>query len=201
MHTLRRDLMISQTLNTRSPISSLISMPISVKQFAKLPKVRGVDPRVQALTASEVSWIAGLIDADGSIGLICFRNSNKYAGLRPKIEIGNTYIPLLERLQQKLGGYISRKGGKLILPPLTSAHLLRRVREWLIVKAQTTELILQWLDYRKSLPHNVTGKPRYTNVDVQYYLKVRESVHSRRKKKSRPKAFEQLLKQVSEHVS
>ena len=106
-------------------------------------------------------YLAGIIDGEGYITIKTRSPKQKYREL--VIGVSNTYLPLLEQLKEQFGGYISKskmyktnkkQGYHWIIKSVDRADMiLRRVRPFLIIKAERADLALKFLDQKKANRH------------------------------------------------
>ena len=129
----------------------------------------------------EMSWLAGIIDGEGTITLSVINRKNKPPLVKPKVQIVNTDILIIDKIKEILtknqypfwvteyqatGNWKKRYAieisgmGRII-------KFLPYVNEYLVGKKELGEIILQWcLDrYNKRLG--------YTKEDFETILKVK----------------------------
>ncbi len=129
------------------------------------------------------SYIAGIIDGEGSIHIVTDKNKRlNRLRLKPEISISNTKIELLEYLKDNIpmSFIISKKQRnnykhsfkfsktKVIYElRITSYSQLKQTLPFLIpyllIKKEQAQLMLNYLNYRTSI-----SKRRYTNKDYKF---------------------------------
>ena len=104
------------------------------------------------MSEGECMWFAGLFDGEGSI-VQTQRKRTPNGSCR--IQVVNTVMPLLERIQEYTGtGRINSLPRKINNPKHADAYvwsagtgpaleILRQVRPWLIVKAERADAVLE----------------------------------------------------------
>ena len=110
-------------------------------------------PRV--LQPSELAYIAGVIDGEGTIGIYRQGAAGHY---QMKICISNSSWPLLEWIRERVGGALvlihkatpkHREGWQLVVSQYQAAPLLLGCREFLQVKRPQADLALGYMnEYR-----------------------------------------------------
>jgi hypothetical protein len=118
-----------------------------------------------------MSWqyIAGLVDADGSIGI--FRINPTKTGKHSyylRLQVTNAHVPLMNRLKGQLGGHIDRR------EKATAGHtqtynwiaygpaavvIIKKIRPHLIVKAEQADVAIRFMTkfkrYYGGMPEDV----------------------------------------------
>lgn len=106
-------------------------------------------PRI--LQATELAYIAGVIDGEGTIGIYRQR-STQY---QMKVCISNSSWPLLEWIRERVGGALvlvaretpkHRKGWQLVVSQYQAAPLLLACREYLQLKRPQADLALSYMN-------------------------------------------------------
>lgn len=121
-----------------------------------------------AVTKTELAYIAGIIDGEGTITLMR-HHSNQTPS--PEISVANTSLRLLQHLKKTIGsGVIIRKKiySKKHTPSYTwtlrsnaALELMKAVLPWLLIKDKRAQLILK--DYKRLTPRN----GRYTKQQLK----------------------------------
>jgi hypothetical protein len=150
-------------------------------------KSRGVGIRVRncrRLTEAERSWLAAVIDGEGSICLSRIHQARSRRGYFycPKLEICNTNKGLLMTVWQKIGEggvYLSKSGGKGWKTRWTycaSAGVLRAVLPqlipYLIIKKSHAQKTLEFFDYIDNNPiyGREASRAYYRELDEFYMI-------------------------------
>lgn len=129
---------------------------------------------VPQLSAAQASWLAALVDGEGTIGIYRMGRTDggskyKYVGL---LEISNTCKPLLEQAAVFVGdksfisnhnpGNVRKKGHKplykLLLKCRTTPLVLKQILPWLIVKREQAKLVIEYYDAVHNAPLNSSSK-------------------------------------------
>jgi hypothetical protein len=122
-----------------------------------------VDPRVDALTKSELAYIAGLIDGEGC--LLIYRKADKRGSrhFRCILRISNTSLRVVEWLQSRLGGKPAEprpfRDGALPVyhwpcEGQRMASLLNAVYPYLVIKPELAQILLEM---QRQLTYGGTG--------------------------------------------
>jgi hypothetical protein len=117
-------------------------------------------PRI--LQATELAYIAGVIDGEGTIGIYRQR-ATQY---QMKVCISNSSWPLLEWIRERVGGALvlvaketptHRQGWQLVVSQYQAAPLPLACREYLQLKRPQAELALSYMnDYSPAARGGVT---------------------------------------------
>lgn len=95
------------------------------------------------MTTAEVTYIAGILDGEGSVG-VTFAPGGRY--LKFRVDIGQADRRLIDWLQPRIGGavYLDRRSGvwHLTLSKRQGVALLEAVRPFLIVKGEQADAFL-----------------------------------------------------------
>jgi len=134
-----------------------------------------------------LTYIAGFIDGEGYIGIVGRESHGvKKAGLRPYITIGNNYLPILQKIQQRFPeGLLQKKkwGLKatqehytLTFYTISSVRkVLTAIEPYLVEKRPRAKIVLGWILRRHpnvTIRGNGTNRP-YTDQDWQDYERLR----------------------------
>jgi len=142
----------------------------------------------------EKAWLAGLIDADGSVGINKHKlkwKDNPWTHFHPIIQICNTNKTLLEyaklimdhknRIYKKTVASSTDKHNIQHKKPVYSLkvlsisdceHVLLQILPYLIVKKQQAKLLLDFLSFKKMHYHKGAKVDR--SFEKQCYIKMRE---------------------------
>lgn len=143
----------------------------AIRSKAKKLGVKRNEAYVEAINAEplpldegEKGYVAGMIDADGSI---CFADTKGEGGkrkIKPTVSVStNVSKPFLERLHSALGignvGKHARGRWHLIVEKYGDiASLLKTVKDRLRLKAENAKLVLKWFELRARRPDEHTEK-------------------------------------------
>lgn len=131
------------------------------------------------MTKTELAYIAGIIDGEGTITLIR-HHSNQTPS--PEISVANTNLRLLQHLKKVVGsGVIVKK--KTYQKHHTPSYvwtlrsnaalvLMKSILPWLLIKDERAKLILK--DYKRLTPRN----GRYTKKQLEQKIALTKEVHS-----------------------
>jgi hypothetical protein len=138
------------------------------------------------LSDFEIGYICGLIDGEGSIGILYFMRGakrgagKKYLKLQPYIEIVNTDANLINWLREHIGGVIEvSKHGKANWKPRYALYIyntklvaetLEKIADKLMVKQKQSKLVLEFC---KSRLQGTYDKPGYTQREIEIAEEVR----------------------------
>lgn len=112
------------------------------------------------MTSTEIAYIAGLIDGEGSIGIYAFNKSkvrpHKTFGL--VMTITNTYLPVLLWIRENLGGTLKSAGGLKSRRPCwhlqwygkKASAVLELTVPYMRIKKRQAELAIAFIEQRKS---------------------------------------------------
>lgn len=129
------------------------------------------------LSNTEASYIAGLFDGDGCVGIGVNNNKGYNATHYLYITITNTNKLILEWLNKKFGGHATyhknyKKHQWYVwrLKPTDSAKFLKLVYPYLRIKKERAKLALKFYNTKK----RITGKNRVKEVKKRekYRLKI-----------------------------
>lgn len=104
---------------------------------------------------SQLAYIAGVIDGEGTLCIGKYNAGNKNLCYRPYLAIANTYVPMLEYIKSIIGGKIVEQGkGRGCYSLNLTADKIRRwlpeIFNYLIVKKDQAEVLLDFLDKKSS---------------------------------------------------
>ena len=128
----------------------------------------------------EKAWLAGIIDADGSINLGVSNRNEKYGGLhfQPAIQVTNKNTELLNRINEIIGtSYILKRNHNDI--PCFDLHICKReiiknilinITPYLIVKRRQSKLMIDFID------SCVGRQAKYTESLLSYHLTLKEEM-------------------------
>jgi hypothetical protein len=70
--------------------------------------------KIDSCSDYDLGWIAGIIDGEGSIGLMRSKRKTYKAGYTyaPRLSVGNSEIEMLTKLKEILGGSLSKASAK-----------------------------------------------------------------------------------------
>jgi len=104
---------------------------------------------VREFSEADAAWLAGLFDGEGSIVL---SERSRPGGGSVRIQISNTYMPLLDHVRAVTGvGYVHVRKSRnprhsdsmwWTVHGGAALKILWRMRPWLIVKAERTDAVL-----------------------------------------------------------
>lgn len=102
------------------------------------------------MSEGEIGWLAGLMDGEGSIVLL---NRGRPGKGSIRIQIANTYVPLIQRILEVTGvGVVvthsmknpkHKTGYTWTVGSGDARELLRRMRPWLLVKAERADAVAE----------------------------------------------------------
>ena len=100
---------------------------------------------------SQLAYIAGIIDGEGTLCVGKYSTGNKNLSYRPYFAIANTYVPMLEYIKSIIGGKIVEQGkGRGCYSLTLTADKIRRwlpeILNHLVVKRDQAEVLLSFLD-------------------------------------------------------
>jgi hypothetical protein len=131
------------------------------------------------LSETEVVYVAGLIDGEGTITVRC-RTKGQYC--QPQVMVCNTSLSLAEWLEDR-GFHISwasnNKGRlywRVSITGWTIIDPLRRLLPYLVVKKRQAQLVIEFIELRLSQPHHAKPSERMLSIVAE----LRE-LHSRRR--------------------
>lgn len=123
----------------------------------RVPKIESWYPEISAvnLEVYEASWLAALIDGEGSISIHRQARKQNASGYkyRPVVEISNTNMPILQKVASLIPGWISNQnrgrtlnlGHKPLYKFMASTkcmvELLDEVRPFLIIKHEQALIV------------------------------------------------------------
>lgn len=121
------------------------------------------------------SYIAGFLDAEGSIMII--PDKRKIAGYGILITMPNTHKPVLESMQRLVGGRLYYKHSKSVSPHYVltfygkyGIELINKIKDFLIIKKEQSEICLLMYSHQQKLRYKPLSKE-----DVDY----RESLYKK----------------------
>ena len=112
------------------------------------------------LTHTEVAYLAGILDGEGCISILKMRMKRPYGvywHYALQLRIGNTYLPLLEWICERVGGkiyaqtYVTNWRGNRKqayhwhMQGRQAANFLALVRPYLIVKSEQADLAMEFI--------------------------------------------------------
>lgn len=126
------------------------------------------------LTPTQLGYLAGVLDSDGSIGLYTswrkdrVNRTTRYKGggfkCDPRLQFFNTYKPMLEYIKDLLNYgvlYQSRRRSekhktewRLQVMNIGAYNILKTIKSLLVRKREQAELICNYYELRKSKPYN-----------------------------------------------
>ena len=113
---------------------------------------------MKQLTENILSYFAGIVDGEGSIGIAkCKGESNGYIRqyrYRPFFSITNTHLPMLQYLKKHFGGSIAYSDERTQCYNMTfSANKIREILPelipYLLIKKKQAEIVLEFLNRMK----------------------------------------------------
>lgn len=125
------------------------------------------------------AYLAGLIDGEGTITIYKHRQHQRPTfQFRPRIVVTNTSMPLMQSLIRDYGGSIIlnyRREGKnkpcflwRVFSQADIERVITGVRPYLIIKAAHADLMMRFIDLRKSV-----GRAAYGKVEEFCYQEIR----------------------------
>lgn len=164
--------------------------------YAVLPNRGERPPRVPPLGETEKSWVAGLLDCDGSVSLVRHRMQRKlrggsvvYDGLEPCVSFHNTNRAIIDKFAIVTGlaslqvrADRRNPNQKTIYEVGTNrmgdiSELLSQVEHYLVVKAEQACLLLEWIVIQRTNARvkSKDGHPyEYTPRQREIYGRIRE---------------------------
>lgn len=111
-------------------------------------------------------YLAGIVDADG-----CIQFAHNRSGIYARVLITNTYLPLLQAIQQEYGGDIQRmrktqgwkQGYNWRISWTKAVDFLEELSPYLIVKTEQANLVFAWDICRE-------GRGKKFDKETQDYL-------------------------------
>lgn len=126
----------------------------------------------------ELAYIAGVLDSDGCISL-----ASKH--VVPKITVANTKEALPQWFHDRLGGHLSQQGARnlrwrstwyWILQGQPAIDLLKLVRQWLVLKREQANVVIDfWAKTQSMRQHVGRGHPRspeLREIDTKYSARM-----------------------------
>ena len=143
-------------------------------------------------SGSLLGWLAGIIDGEGCLQLAKQKYKDKFH-FRPQLVIGNTNPIIIDKLVEiarsnNLPVYLlnrsfvaqNSRAEYVILQVMG----LKRIKQWLEVvspylfgKKEQAKIILDYINYRLSLPNPAKGIVRFGEKDLQYKSMLDEANH------------------------
>lgn len=134
-------------------------------------------------SAGKISpWLGGIIDGEGSVFLTKQYRNNGNLIFQPCVSVSNTDTEIINKTKEEInkvtGCYHNTKKtvtGKTAYTVIVKGMkrnkiLLPEIIPLLYgVKKQKAELLLKWIEYRLSQPHNYSA----TEVDINYYEQMK----------------------------
>lgn len=118
--------------------------------------------------SSKLSYLAGIIDGEGTITLGSGRSSTGFRIV--EVSVANTHKGLIDWLQEEFGGSVRlRRGRKAHYKPLyewrlrgeEAVSLIRKVRRYLRIKRPRADLICaEWKPLKRGAIYTVTARTR-----------------------------------------
>lgn len=152
------------------------------------------------VSETDLAYLAGIIDADGHIGLVRRKRSWKRSPdrthyLRAVMQIGQAKKPLLEHIQRVVGAgtIITNERGRVFYNlrfyPGILAWIIPMLMPYLVVKRRQAEIVLQFIEDLK-----YRGKELSAEIFLRRELLAEEC----RRLNTKPKTLrDRLLSQVS----
>ncbi len=146
------------------------------------------DPKIDFLSESEKSWLAAVLDCEGTIYLITQRSGRPY--FQVHLQVCNTNLELLQRVQTLIGGNVAtRNNPGLGKKPCwwfrlngfgSVLQVLHLLLPYLIVKTERAKLAIEFLEYRKS-----TGSYFYGDHEKQIMGRIKTLIGDQRENRAR----------------
>lgn len=161
-------------------------------------------------------YIAGLIDGEGSISIVCRQRKEGYPALEPVLRIVNTNREALEQVAKFLGGFVvkakadARKNHNIVYNLCVSKHanlkkFLEKCMPHFIIKKKQAELMLKFLEIRMSALHSVPrGAPIISMDEFEIYKELCNTNRRFNRRAQEPKFktwkdVEALIKEISDN--
>lgn len=130
------------------------------------------------------AYLAGIIDGEGTITIHRHQQYNRQSfQLRPRLIVANTNRPLIEELKRRHGGSVISNGVRkegwkeaLLWRVCGTGQILtilNGARPFLIVKARQADIMLAFLNSRRSAQQGINWFRSYTDEDIDAFEQIR----------------------------
>ena len=147
---------------------------------------------VKKLTKTQISYLAGIIDGEGTITTT--KSSGSIGGLTPLVSVANTDKKLIDWLKENIGGNVTasqpkNKNWKLkyrwyLYSVLDVSIIIKMIFPYLIIKKKNAHRVLTFCNWRLKLSKESRKKPivypRKSNGD---FAKTKKIVYNLKDKK------------------
>lgn len=156
---------------------------------------------LENLTESEIGYIAGIIDGEGSIAIAYTfhpgRSKKRCHYLR--LYVGITDKPVIDWLVSKLGGssgkdirnHPRRTIYKYYLTGKNAANIIKLIRPLLIVKREQADLAIYFQDHKEIVRKGINGNA-ITDQEYDWRELMKEKISVRNGHSGREKIFKDL---------
>jgi hypothetical protein len=124
------------------------------------------------------AYIAGLIDGEGSIGIIATAELQKqrweYVRFRLRVAIGmQNKNNVLDNIKEKYGGTLSYSDniGRLVIANERAYVLLRNIKQYSIVKKDEISLAIKYYEYREK--NRSKKKPYFSKESIKEFYEYK----------------------------
>lgn len=139
---------------------------------------------------TDLAWLAGIVDGEGSIAL----ETGRERAMTPRLTIGNTSRLMMTKIADILDelavvghcGIAARKRrpmGVCVLQGDAAVAVVQAIRPYLVAKAEQADVLLEYAEWRKEYPRNLGGRrafpEEFHTKRQEYAVRIREPKHRR----------------------
>lgn len=125
----------------------------------------------------ELGWLVAMIEGEGNISLTWSKKKNsKFIQMAPRIQVTNSDELVIEKAKQIInelgvGCYVCKHKDiyhLMVCGMKRTNSLLKIIKNYFLGKKERADLLYEYTSYRL-----LTKNAPYTNIDKEYFLKIR----------------------------